>query len=255
MDPAFEERYLRVEETQWWCRARRDFVRRLVHESAPDRCARILEIGCSGGVLLQQLSDDGYHNVQGVDISVSAVSAARARNVQNVAVMDASSLTFDNNSFDFVIASDVLEHLKSSIEALTNWRRVLAPAGKLIVFVPAFQFLWSSHDEANRHFRRYSARQLRDELNRAGFAVQRLSYWNALLTVPGFMLQMAERAFGRSTRGSDTGGLVQPPAAVNELLYRTIALENLALRHIDLPFGTSVFAVAHAAKTPVRERA
>lgn len=244
MKPAFEECYLRVEETQWWCRARRDVVRRLVHEIAPDRSSRILEVGCSGGVLLQQLLVEGYDNVHGVDISESAIRTARARGLRNVRTMDAAGLTFPDNSFELVIASDVLEHIENPAQALNDWRRVLAPRGKLIAFVPAFQGLWSSHDEVNQHFRRYSARGLRLELQRTGFAVERLSYWNALLTIPGVLLKVTERLSGRSARSSDTGGLVQPPGAVNKLLYGMIALENVLLKYADLPFGTSVFAVA-----------
>lgn len=245
MNPAFEKCYLRVEETQWWCRARRDVVRQLVHQIAPDRSSRILEVGCSGGVLLRQLVADGYENVQGADISESAIDVARARGLRKVATMDATRLAFPDNSFQILIASDVLEHIEHPAEALKDWRRVLAPNGKLIVFVPAFQALWSSHDEVNQHFRRYSARQLRVALERAGFAVERLSYWNALLTIPGVLLKVAERLSGHSARSGNSGGLVQPSDAMNNLLYRTIALENVLLNYADLPFGTSVFAVAN----------
>ena len=254
MKPAYEERYLAIEETQWWCKARREMVLQLIRQSTPSVESRVLEIGCSGGVLLQQLAGSGYANVYGIDISEAAVNAAHARGLENVSVFDASTLPFPDESFDLVVASDVLEHIEKAIGALRDWRRVLAPAGKLIVFVPAFRFLWSSHDEANRHFRRYSGRQLRAELAQAGFKVERLSYWNALLTLPGIALKMGEKLAGRSSRETDTGGLVQPPAPFNWLLHGVISVENAILRYANLPFGTSVFAVATIDRASSRTR-
>lgn len=244
MKLAYETRYLAIEETQWWCKARREMVLQLVLQIAPASSARILEIGCSGGVLLQQLRGRGYGELHGVDISEPAIRAAEARGCEDVKVMDAATLSFPDESFDLLIASDVLEHLDKPVDALREWRRVLAPAAKLIVFVPAFQFLWSSHDEANQHFRRYSAPELRTQLEAAGYQPERISYWNASLTIPGILLKVAELLARRSTRASDTGGLVQPPAPWNQLLYRTIATENMLLRYTNFPFGTSVFAVA-----------
>jgi ubiquinone/menaquinone biosynthesis C-methylase UbiE len=251
MNPALQEKYLRVEEHQWWCKARRDIVLDLAMTLAPHNRARILEIGCSGGLLLEKLTNAGYRHVHGVDLSDAAIAAARRRGVTNVEVMNASKLSFPDRAFDLLIASDVLEHIANAQEALREWRRVLAPDAKLIVFVPAFEALWSSHDDANQHFRRYSRRQLAEVLEGAGLCVERLSYWNALLTIPGVMLNAAEKVAQRSSRPSDTGGLVQPPPPFNWLLYRLIALENATLRYVDLPFGTSVFAVA-SSKAGVR---
>ncbi|MDQ6808329.1 MAG: methyltransferase domain-containing protein, partial [Verrucomicrobiota bacterium] len=160
-----------------------------------------------------------------------------------VQVMDGARLSYADESFDLIAASDVLEHISSADAALREWFRVLASGSKLIVFVPAFQCLWSSHDVANHHQRRYSAGELRRSLREAGFRVERLSYWNGLLTLPGIAFNGLKRLFPTSTRSRATGGLVQPFKPINELLFQTISLENWALRYIDLPFGTSVFVV------------
>jgi SAM-dependent methyltransferase len=246
MTPAFAEKYLAVEETQWWCKARREAVADLVRRTAPSHEVRVLEIGCSGGVLLRDLLNAGYSDVYGIDISDAAVAAARARALLNVSAMDATRLAFQDGSFDLVIASDVLEHINDDVSALKEWRRVMTRRGTLIIFVPAFQMLWSSHDEANHHVRRYSGKQLRQALELAGFTIRRASYWNMALSIPGFVLSLVERLLRSSTRDGETGGLVEPTAPLNGLLHRLIAVENTALRHVNLPFGTSVFAVASA---------
>jgi ubiquinone/menaquinone biosynthesis C-methylase UbiE len=244
--PAFAERYLAVEETQWWCKARREAVADLVRRTTPARTARMLEIGCSGGVLLRDLGAAGYRDLHGIDISEAAIAAARRRGFTRVSQMDATRLTFDDGSFDLVIASDVLEHIEDDISALKEWRRVLSSRGKLIVFVPAFQALWSSHDKANDHVRRYSGSQLRHALEEAGFNIERLSCWNMTLAVPGLLLSLLERILPGSPRDSDTGGLVQPVEPVNAALHQIIAVENKTLRYVNLPFGASVFAIASA---------
>ena len=246
MTPAFAERYLAVEETQWWCKGRREAVTELVRQITPSRDIRMLEIGCSGGILLRDLAAAGYRNLYGIDINGAAVATACARGLAGVRQMDATRLAFEDGSFDLVVASDVLEHIEDAISALKEWRRVLRRRAKLIVFVPAFQALWSSHDEANHHVRRYSGRQLRHALEEAGFTIERLSYWNMALTIPGFVLSSLERMLPGSPRNKDTGCLVQPVAPVNAALHHLIAVENKVLRHVDLPFGTSVFAIASA---------
>lgn len=244
MQRAFEEKYLRVEETQWWCKARREAVLQTVARAGIKTDAPILEVGCSGGLLLAELADAGYARTTGIDVSETAIGAARERGVRSVIIMDGARLEFADCSFELVIASDVIEHVEHAEAALREWHRVLTPGGTLIVFAPAFQFLWSSHDEVNRHYRRYSRRELKQSLERAEFVVERLSYWNGLLTVPGAALSLIKRVLPRRSRTDGTGGLVQPFRPVNALLFHIISAENAALRYVNLPFGTSVFAIA-----------
>ncbi|MEW6723096.1 MAG: methyltransferase domain-containing protein, partial [Candidatus Micrarchaeota archaeon] len=134
-----------------------------------------------------------------------------------------------------VIASDVLEHIEDERAALAEWTRILHPRGTLVVFVPAFMSLWSAHDDANGHFRRYSGSALRSALDSTGLAVRRLSYWNALLLLPAAIRRIA-------LRGGDDLRRLHPLA--NSSLGLILRAENAILRYADLPFGVSVFAVA-----------
>jgi SAM-dependent methyltransferase len=161
------------------------------------------------------LREAGYVNVRGIDISEPAVALARCRGVERVEAgverveaMDGAALTFADESFDVVLASDVLEHIEDEGEALQSWRRVLKPWGRLIVFVPAFNPLRSEHDIPNEHFRRYTAQRLVAALWQQGFMTERAAYWNIALLAPVAVARLL-RAGAPSTnahRASACGG-------------------------------------------------
>lgn len=243
MDPEYEQIYHEIEAAHWWFRARRELVASQVKSLAlPSEELRILDVGCSGGVLMEMLGNSGYTGVCGIDLSAAAVRQARRRGLDRAAVMDAASLAFDDQSFDLLVASDVLEHIEDEGGALREWRRVLAPGGWLLVYVPAFRSLWSPHDEVNRHFRRYRAGELRARLNEAGFDVARTGYWNALLFAP---VWVARRLRSRGSSTPAGGDLTPSPAPVNLALLSLLRFENAAIRTgLRWPVGISVYAIA-----------
>ncbi|MEO6036217.1 MAG: class I SAM-dependent methyltransferase [Verrucomicrobiota bacterium] len=246
MKKEYEEQYHSLEEKHWWFLGRRHLVRQLVLQSNADRNCRILEIGCSGGPLIQQLHADGYANITGIDISAEAIALSRRRGLRNVHVMDAQNPTFPDESFDLITASDVLEHLSDAPRALREWHRLLRPGGVLIVFVPAFMFLWTAHDEVNKHFQRYR----RDELNRliekTSFDVRRSSYWIFLLFFPVALVRSLRKLFPVSRQTETHGDLNQPPAFLNQFLFALLRFENNGIcRGINWPFGLSAMTIAH----------
>jgi SAM-dependent methyltransferase len=244
MNPEYEQLYYRVEERHWWMCARRQLCAWLVQQAVRDD-ARILEIGCSGGLLLQQLRAKGYRHLTGIDISPAAIERSRARGLPDTHVMDAQKLTLGQERFDVIVASDVLEHLADDNAALTAWRETLRPGGWLFVFVPAFQFLWSEHDEANRHFRRYRRQELRGRLERAGFIVKRSSYWNVFLFPPALLVRLVKRLLPRRPETGGRSDLHEAPKLLNESLKLLVGIENASLAlGVNWPLGVSVMAVA-----------
>jgi len=244
MEQAYEDQYHRVESDHWWFLGRRQIVRALVLQSSPDRRCRILEMGCSGGQLIQQLQRDGYRDVAGIDISTDAIALCHGAGL-NAQVMDAQQLDLPDASFDVITASDVLEHLADEQKALQGWQRVLRPGGLLIVFVPAFMFLWTEHDEANRHYRRYRRQRLRGLLEANGFFVERSSYWNVFLFAPIAAIRLLRKLLPRKRAPSGEGDLFKPPALVNTLLTGLLHAENRLMRlGFNWPFGVSVMALA-----------
>jgi 2-polyprenyl-3-methyl-5-hydroxy-6-metoxy-1,4-benzoquinol methylase len=239
MERAYEVKYHLLEERNWWFEARRDILIKLLQHT--DQNSKILEIGCSGGPLIRTLNVHGYRNVYGIDISKDAVDLCRTRGMRNIAQMDASRLDFKDAEFDVVIASDVLEHIKDEGLALSDWNRILKPVGKLIVFVPAFEFLWSKHDEANHHYRRYSKSRLVRALENANFKVSRSSYWNFSLFFPACLVRLLQRIRRQNRKGDQ---LFELDSLLNQLLLRLLKAENAILSLINFPVGVSVFAIA-----------
>ena len=250
MDLTYEAKYHQLEEQHWWFASRRDAVYELIQQLNLSPEAAILEIGCSGGPLMQRLRRQGYTHLTGIDVSAPAIELAQARGVPNVSVMDGAALAFADASFDLVIASDVLEHIEDEGRALREWTRVLRPGGQLLVFVPAHAYLWSAHDVVNHHFRRYSRAGLVAAMQGTGLHVVRSSFWNAALYLPTAALRLGKRLLGAdpvAEAATSTGDLHQFSGSLNRLLLSWVRAENFVLRHLGLPIGVSVFALARKA--------
>ncbi|WP_167856461.1 class I SAM-dependent methyltransferase [Hymenobacter metallicola] len=249
MHPTYEQAYHQLEEQHWWFVARREAVFALIQQLSLPLDARILEIGCSGGPLLLALQAAGYTDLSGIDVSETGIQVARSRGLTNVAVMDGAQLTFKDASFDLIIASDVLEHIEHEHQALNEWKRVLRPQGQLMVFVPAFNALWSSHDDVNYHFRRYSVPQLSQVVRQAGLQVTRTSYWNSTLFLPAAVVRVCKRALLGNSQPAQAGAdLEMLPNFLNSTLLTLLRVENLIFRRFRLPVGISAFLLA--TKTP-----
>ncbi|WP_324673423.1 class I SAM-dependent methyltransferase [Hymenobacter sp. GOD-10R] len=248
MDLTYEAKYHQLEEQHWWFASRRDVVYDLIQGLHLPLDAAILEIGCSGGPLMQRLRAAGYTDLTGIDVSEPAIELAKARGVPHVSVMDGAALDFAASRFDLVIASDVLEHIEDEAQALREWTRVLKPGGQMLVFVPAHTYLWSEHDVVNHHYRRYSRQSLVGALQRAGLRVQRSSFWNAALYFPTAALRLGRRLlFGpvpAEKKPGATGDLHDFGGPANSLILQWVKAENGLLRWFNLPVGVSVFALA-----------
>ena len=240
MDKEYELKYHKLEENYWWFRARRKTVLSLVKQLNLSKDSKILEIGCSGGPLISILRDEGYINVFGIDLSENAIEVCKERGIENTFVMDAVQMGFLDNEFDLIIASDILEHIEDDSKALKEWNRVLKTNGRLIVFVPAFQLLWSSHDEINHHYRRYSKQLLLNRLKSTSFGVVRSSYWNFTLFFPSFFVRVVPNLFRKSTINSDQLYAINP--FINRFLLSLLSMENKMYK-LNFPIGVSVYSV------------
>jgi SAM-dependent methyltransferase len=244
MDATYEAKYHQLEDTHWWFRGRRHYLLQLFRQVPTS--ARVLEIGCSGGPLMLALQAKGYTQLTGIDISTEGIALARACGLTDVYVMDAAQPTLLNGGYDLIIASDVLEHIDDQAAALTAWHQLLAPGGQLWVFVPAFEHLWSPHDVANHHYRRYTKRSLTDRLTESGFTIRKSSYWNHALYFPVALLRSFRSKERKVTVGTPTptDDLKPVAAPLNWILYSWLRLENALLGALNFPVGVSVFALA-----------
>ena len=239
----FEEKYHSLEERHWWFLGRRDAIlklTKLIFRQRKD--IRILEIGCSGGPLLKALLANDYLNVYGIDISKKAIQSCRSKNIKTLALMDGSNTGFREKSFDLIIASDVLEHIEDDYSAVKEWNRILKPNGYVICFVPAFRFLWSKHDEDNKHYRRYTISDLNEVFKSNNFAIIKSSYWNFVLFVPVFCLRLCLRLPFFSSKKYQ---LHETKEFWNKIFTKILIMENRIIsKGLTLPLGVSVFTIA-----------
>ncbi len=234
-----------VEQGHWWFVGRRQIIRsfleRLVWKLKTEVEAeniRILDVGCGTGANLEMLAEFG--DAEGVDVSVDALSFCRARGLANVKQGEAERLPYEDAAFDLVTGLDVVEHLDDDLSGLKEMHRVLRRAGRALVFVPAFMFLWGVQDDISNHRRRYTMDELKDVLTRAGFEVERASYVNITFFAPILLGRWLMRATGfrPASENNITIGFL------NGVLGKILGAESLALRYIGFPFGVSIICVA-----------
>ena len=231
---------LEVDERHWWYRGRRLVVESDLSRLPLPRPARILDAGCGSGRMLQELVR--YGQVSGVELDPRAAEVARARGHGEVRVGSLEELAWEDDSFDLITCLDVLEHTPDDRRTLAELRRVSATGGWLLLTVPAYQALWSLHDEANHHFRRYGRRTLRQTVADAGWQLHRMTSFNTILLGPAALVRLAQR--GRRPDASYRPELERGPARLNTLLERPLRLEaRWIARGRTLPAGLSLMAV------------
>lgn len=215
---------LDADDRHWWYRGRRRVLRAELDRLALPDGAEILDAGCGSGRTMEELAR--YGRVVGVDASETAVLTARSRGRANVRVATLETLPFPGDTFDLITCLDVLEHLPDDRAALAELRRVCRPQGWLVVTVPAYPRLWSAHDVANRHFRRYRRRELRAAVAHAGWKLERDTHFNTLLLAPA----AAARRLTRKRGAVAQSDLARTPRALDGLLELPLALEAAFLR-------------------------
>src|SRR5205085_11569628 len=133
---------------------------------------------------------------EGVDVSQDALAFCRARGLANVRHGEAEKLPYEDGAFDLVTGLDVVEHLDDDVAGLREMRRVLRPGGRVLLFVPAFMFLWGLQDEVSHHRRRYRLPELRCVLEQAGLEVERMTYANITFFLPILLIRKLMRLTG-----------------------------------------------------------
>jgi SAM-dependent methyltransferase len=250
MDPQYEADTLRAEESHWWYRGRRRIVIDTVTDLATGPAPRILDAGCGSGRNMVELARLG--SVTGTDVSERALELARERDVGAAELAPLETLPFDDDSFDLITCLDVIEHIPDDVGALRELQRVVAPGGWLVVTVPAYPWLWGRHDEANHHQRRYTKKTLVAAATSAGWQLERLTHFNALLLPAAAAYRLVERRL--NPRGDAPSELDRTPAWANRALERVLRGEARVLRggrHI--PFGLSLLGVFRPAGTVPRD--
>ncbi len=229
----------RVERFHWWFTVRRKLLESILSSfSLPGRGLAV-DMGCGVGSNLEVLRSMGFQ-VVGLDKSIYALSFVQRRSPFPLINADLNKLPVRSQSIDFIVAMDVLEHLKDDVLGIRQFYQVLKEGGMLFVTVPAFQFLWGIQDVVTAHQRRYSKKEILNKLRQEKFRILRFSYFNFFLFFPIFLARRMIRLLGLRLESENEVN----PLIVNFFLKLIFSLEPHMLRYVSFPFGVSMFCMA-----------
>ncbi len=245
MNAAEYERMYRLEDSYWWFVGRlrlvQDLMKRYYGAPQTDKAPlNILDIGCGTGAMSQRISPWG--RVISADFSPLALRFSRRRGLKHLIGADAMHLPCRPDSFDALIAMDMLEHLPDDATALCEFYRVLKPGGRVIATVPANPRLWSEHDDALMHFRRYRKEEVAKRFTEAGFVIENLTFSMTLLYPIVFMQRKLNA--NRTHHDPPQASMPQFPPLINSMLTGMVTFENYIARHIKFPFGVTLLCTA-----------
>jgi len=238
MERKVYEQMAQLDSRHWWFTARRRILDGIIERIIkPPRDARILELGAGTGHNLAMLSRFGVVEASELDPVARELAGERlGRPVVEAALPDLSM--FPAGAYDLIALLDVLEHVpddKGSLKAILG---LLKPGGALLVTVPINPWMWTAHDVAHHHHRRYRKQEIRKLALDSGYEIDLLSPFNSLLFPP----IAAVRLVGKIT-GKDDSDDAMPSGPVNAILDSVFGLERALIGRVPMPFGVSLVAV------------
>lgn len=236
------------EKTYWWHKGKLYLLDSLLASVLKKLKARtsILEIGCGTGITLQALEKWG--DVTGLDVSEEALSYCKNLGLKKLIHGDLSAIDLGKyrKSFDLVVALDVLEHIQDDVSVIKKVKTLLTEDGVFLINVPAHKFLWSEHDEALHHKRRYKMNELVRKLEDAGFNIIKKSYFVAAPFIGIAAFRLWNNFFGKSVYAKSS--YITLPNVINTLLIKWLEFEAFLVTTVGIPMGTTIVVVAVPSK-------
>lgn len=236
------QKMAKMEAEYWWHEGKKYLVSSLIeHYFDEPTSLNILEVGCGTGGLAETLAN--YGDVTGFDKSDAAIEYCKSRGLQNVFVEDITQLNLDKykDKFDLILALDVLEHLQDDVDAMSKIKTMLKDDGLFFINVPAHKFMWSEHDEALEHKRRYHKLELTKKLHDSGFKILSNSYFVSFVSPAIVLYRIWGNIFGKSAYPKTS--YVMLPKFVNNFLVSLLKFETKLLLKYGLPFGVTLNAI------------
>lgn len=228
-----------IERAHWWFVARRSIIRDQISRLSMPQDAKILEVGCGTGGNIQMLR--AFGEVVGVEPDEpSRCYAQSTTESQILPGLLPANLPHFETKFDLVTALDVLEHVDADDASVQTLSGLLKSGGKMLTTVPAHPWMWSQHDIAHHHKRRYRKPEYEQLFRTANLRILRATYFNTIL----FPAIAAARAAQRLAKRQDTSDDTMPSPAVNSVLTALFGLERELLRGFNLPIGVSILLIA-----------
>ena len=245
-DASAFEFLFKMEQQHFWHIGRKEMALDTLKRNIPNlEAVKMLEIGCGNGNILSYLNRGGIQ-VEGGDIFIEGLRFCRQQTAPvPLYQVDVLSLPF-RDEYDVIGAFDVLEHIEDDDKALAEIYLALKSTGKLMLTVPAYNFMWSYADESARHKRRYSKNDLVVKLEQNGFIIKKISYYMCFLFPLLLSIRLISNILWREQVRSDRQVRIELKTIpiVNSIFLGLLRLEKWLIRYVNLPFGTSLLVLA-----------
>jgi SAM-dependent methyltransferase len=239
------------ESSYWWYRGLHLILLDLLGSLGVGAGAAVLDAGCGTGQNLVNIQGNVSAAAYGFDMASAAAPFWHKRGLERICRASINDIPFRDESFDAVLSADVLEcEAVHEEKAYSEMWRVLKPGGHIILVVPAYQWLMTpEHHRAVGASRRYSRARLVSLMKTRAVELLRVTHLFASLLPAVAAYRLGIQALKRDSVGPPRSELKPLPSPVNELLFQIVNMERRILRGWDLPFGSSIVAVARKVNT------
>lgn len=218
----------------WWYSVRKKIIKKIIGRYlSKKKNLNILDIGSGMGGLLEVLNDFGKISI------VEADKDCRVFLKDNFSYINQinPNISKTKGKFDLITIFDALEHIKNDKKIIKELKLYLKDGGLIILTVPAFQFLWSSHDELSMHFRRYNKNSIKEVFE--DYREIKISFFNYFLFFPILIARKFFNILNLKVKQNELANNF----LINYILKKIFNIETLLINKIDIPFGTSLYAI------------
>ncbi len=239
------ESLFEMEKKHFWHAGRKEIIWKMLNLFTKKKInnLKMIEFGCGNGNILHYLKTKGL-DMEGADASLPALNFCKKRVDVPLYQIDPKkqTLPFLSESYDIAGLFDVLEHIEKDQELLNEIYRICKKRGKIIVTVPANKHIWSYFDILSGHKRRYSKNELALKLEKAGFKIEKISFYMFFLFP--FMFLRKAGIFKNKNKQFNALLEIKTLPVVNDMLLSILKLEKILLPKFSLPFGASLICIA-----------
>jgi len=236
MECAFAQAYEALYHEHWWWRAREEMLVELLRERQPKGGWRsILDVGCGNGLFFDRLEEFG--KVEGVE-SCPEIVTGDSRHAARIRIAPFDASFQPGRRYGLILLLDILEHLDKPAEALRHALSLLAANGLIVITLPAFPVLWTSHDALNHHRARFTRSSFRAVATAAGMRILADRYFFHWIFPARLAMRAVEKVWETKPRIPRV-----PPHWLNRALWRISRAEQRLFRKAPLPFGSSLLVL------------